>query len=263
MPRHASVGWRVSHIVFAVLLLTLACTGAAHANTFSAGQFVTNPQGAWSASPGAALLSADYDTVYAASLHVVTVGLPNSGFTMSFSAPGTILGYLPTAGTPGTLNMDVVDPSSTSAGFFGGDVLALQLNVDFNNAGFLHGTSAIPFGSLVLQNFSTLPAVNGLTVSQFLADANTCLGGGSCLYSVGTMDAITGDLNFSFSGGIPQAVSGPANGGFAFSAQTNLALPGSVTPTPEPSSVLLFGIGLLVLGIFQYKRRGGANSISV
>ena len=42
-------------------------------------------------------------------------------------------------------------PTSSPSGSFGGDVLVLRLNVDFSDAGFLHGTSKIPFGNLVLE----------------------------------------------------------------------------------------------------------------
>lgn len=129
--------------------------------------------------------------------------------------------YLPAGGPPAVLT----------------SVLALELNVDFNNAGFLNGTSSIPFENLALTNFSTLPNLNGLSVSQFLADANTCLGGGSCLFSFSTMDTIANDLNGAFDLGTPDSF-----------AQTNLALPGSVVPTPEPSSLLLVATGLLGLG---------------
>jgi hypothetical protein len=119
--------------------------------------------------------------------------------------PTAILIYLPAIGPLGVLTSNVLDPTVTSAGLFGGDVLALQLNVDFNNAGFLVGGSGIPFGDLVLQNFSTLPALNGLLVSQFLADANRCVGGGSCLYDVSTMDTVAEEINAAFDGGTPSS----------------------------------------------------------
>ena len=87
----------------------------------------------------------------------------------------------------------------------------------------------------VMVIFSGLFAAQQSSVSQFLAAANTCLGGGSCLYNVNIMDATAAVLNGAFNGGTPSTF-----------AQTNLALP--VTPVPEPASLLLIATGLLGLG---------------
>jgi hypothetical protein len=62
---------------------------------------------------------------------------------------------------------------------FGGNVLALQLDVDFSDAGVLGGTSGLAFGDLRMCNFTTLSALNGMTVRQYLALVNTLLGGGT------------------------------------------------------------------------------------
>jgi PEP-CTERM motif len=242
-----------SRTVLLVLALMLACAGAAKADGFTTGEFVSYDQSGW-ANTGSTLLVSDYASVYASNFGIATVGLPSSGFSMSFDASSKILSYIPSAGPPAVLNQNYADPTTTSSGTFGGDVLVLQLDVDFNNAGFLRGTSGVPFGNLVLQNFTTLSALNSLTVSEFLVDANTCLGGGSCIYSVATMDTITADLGAAFGGGGGLPAGTPS----AF-ADTNLALPTSAT-VPEPSSVLLLGVGMLGLGIFQYRRRGSTSS---
>ena len=96
----------------------------------------------------------------------------------------SVIDYLPAVGTAGPLNTNLLNPTSSSSGAFGGEVTALKLNIDFSDAGFLLGTKGIPFGDLILANFSTLPNLNGLTVRQFLGDANTALGGGSSIYSI-------------------------------------------------------------------------------
>jgi hypothetical protein len=228
---------RFSRTSLLALTLTLVCAGAAHANSFQIGEFVTFDESAWTnTSAGITLLSSDFTSVYPSS--VVTVGLPITGFTMRFDQPSPVLLYLPAIGSLGALTSNVLDPFTTPAGTFAGDVLALEFNVDFSNAGLLAHPAGTPFGNLTLQNFSSQPALNGLTVSQFLADANTCLGGGSCLYSYSIMDTIAADLNGSFDTGTTVSAL----------ADTNLALPNSVTPTPEPSSLLLVASGLAGLG---------------
>ena len=146
------------------------------------------------------MLLENFDTVYASTFGIVTGGL-GSGFTMSFTDAESVLAYLPAMGPPGPLNGNVLDPISTAAGAFGGDVLALHLNVDFSDAR-VEGTLAPPFGDLVLCNVGTLP-LNGTTVRQFLAIVDTLLGGGSSPFTIADLDPVTTQLNGSFDGGVP------------------------------------------------------------
>lgn len=113
---------------------------------------------------------------------------------------------MPAGGPVGPLTSDVVNPGSTSSGAFGGEVLALKINVDFSDAGVTLGTSGTSFGDLTLCNFTTLPLLNGLTVRQFLDVVNTLLGGGSSIYSIADLSPVTADLNHS-SGEEPLACS--------------------------------------------------------
>jgi len=128
----------------------------------------------------------------------VTIGLSSPGFSMSFSDATYVLAYLPALGAIGPLNTNLSNPTSSASGAFGGEVLALELNVDFSDAGFLLGTSHIPFGNLTLCNFSTLTALNGSTVRQFLATANTLLGGGTSTYGIADLAPVALSLNGSF-----------------------------------------------------------------
>jgi hypothetical protein len=150
----------------------------------------------------AATLSGNYDTVYAGG--ILEVGLAGSaGFSMRFTGPGAVISYLPATGTVGALTSDLVDPTSTSSGSLGGNVVALKLNVDFDDANILANASATPFGDLLICNLSALPLLQGLSVRAFLDILNTGLGGGSTVYSLGVLNNVATLVNGAFEGGTP------------------------------------------------------------
>ena len=123
-------------LLCAASILALTLAGAASATTWHDGDLVTYTQGDWGDIPNgtnvASLFETNYSTVYAPSFGVFQLGDP-AGFRMFFGSAATVLAYLPSSGPVGALNTDVTDPSSTSAGEFGGDVAAVKLNVDFSN----------------------------------------------------------------------------------------------------------------------------------
>jgi len=186
-----------------LLVFFLACADAAYADTWHIGDLTTYTQASWGGDPGidsgARLLDASFDTVYGATFGVT--GGSFSRFTMSFTDAGSVRAYMPSVGPFAPLNGTVLNPISTSSGAFGGNVLALQFNVDFSAAGPLLGSSKIPFGNLTLCKFtgSTLP-LNGLTVRQFLGTVNNALGGGSANLGVGIgdLDFVAASLNNTF-----------------------------------------------------------------
>ncbi len=199
-----------------LFVLLLAYAGAANADIWHSGDLTTYTQDNWGGNPsldaGAARLQASYDTLYAGTFGVVTVG-STSRFTMSFTDAASVLAYLPVIGAYAPLNGSVLNPITTASGGFGGEVLGLQLNVDFSDAGFLPGASGIRFGDLILENFSSHPAFNGLTVRQFRGDVNTLLGGGSTIFSIADLGPTVADLNASFSAGNPSVFAQDQPGG--------------------------------------------------
>jgi hypothetical protein len=83
---------------------------------------------------------------------VLEIGVPGaSGYSALFSSADAVVHYLPTTGMPAALDTDLNNPVTTSAGVFGGDDLALQLNIDFSDAGVLTGAANVPSGDLILQ----------------------------------------------------------------------------------------------------------------
>lgn len=230
-----------------VFALVLASTSAAHADIWNQGDLTTYTRDNWGGDPGvdggAALLVASYDTVYSSTFGIVTVGSA-SGFTMSFTDASSVLAYMPSVGPFAPLNGSSLNPILTSSGAFGSEVLGLEFNVDFSDAGLLPGSSGLRFGDLLLENFSAEPVFNGLTVRQFLGDVNTLLGGGSSAFTIPDLGTTVGDLNAAFSAGTPSAF-----------AQAHLVAAASVSTVPEPSSWVLMISGVLGLGWIRQRRR--------
>ena len=167
---------------------------------FYTGDYCSYSQGGWGApphgnNPGQILVS-NFPTVYPGG---VTVG---AGFSMTFSSASAVEAYLPATGTPGTLTGSLTNPTSTSAGVFGGQVLTLRLDVDFNNAGIIDGTK----GSIALLKLAgTGTSLDGQTVTQILAAAGTALGGGALPagYTLSSLETLVDLLNNAFDNCVP------------------------------------------------------------
>jgi hypothetical protein len=115
--------------------LLVAASGEATAAPFQVGEFVTYSQESWggdpNVDPAVQLLVNQFGSVYGGGIEV---GLPiNTGWSIIVTSALAVLNYLPSSGPPGPLTADLVDPTSTSSGLFGGSVLALQFNVDFSD----------------------------------------------------------------------------------------------------------------------------------
>jgi hypothetical protein len=150
------------------------------------------------------LLNDQYDFVYGWTGGLLEVGIHGTaGYSILFTSASAILAYLPGQGALGSLNADLVDPTSSASGAFGGEVTALQLNVDFTDAGFLLGASPVRFGDVTLCGFSTPAAANGMTVRSLLSVANVALGGGSTSLTITELFQIAKQLNASFEQGSP------------------------------------------------------------
>ncbi len=167
----------------------------------------------------------------------VEIGIPHTaGKSIVFTSAQSILAYQPSAGGASFLNNDLVDPTTSSSGVFGGYVLALQNDVDFADAGFLGGSAGVGFGDLVLHDLAApyRPSLNGLTVRQFLAEANFALGGSDLgRYTVDDLAVLTDEVSRAFEGGQPSQF-----------AQNHLRI------VPEPTAG-----ALALLGLFAARRR--------
>ena len=240
-----------------------------HASTFTNGEFVAFGQIDWGQTPAGdnagTLLENHYDSVFAPS-EQLEVGIPGpAGFSILFDNPDDVSAYLPAIGMSGPLTTDLLDPASSASGAFGGEVLALVVNVAFSDAGVLAHPSDVPFGDLVFQNLdpSTLASagrgsdfgpevaeLNGLTVRDLLSQANLLLGGAASPFDLDDIAALVSDVNMTFDSGIVSTF------------DEFLALPSSTTPAiPEPSTWAMLLIGLAGLGLAGWRASSSGKPV--
>ncbi|MEO8620457.1 MAG: SdrD B-like domain-containing protein [bacterium] len=158
------------------------------------GAFTTYTQGGWGSVPHggnpAQILASNWSAVYGSSSVII-----GGGKTSKFSSALAIQNFLPAGGTPGVLSGNVTNPLSTPAGVFAGQVLALQLSVDFSNKGI----TKAGLGGLHLNQGK----LAGATVSQVLALANSVLGGGALPsgLTLSELNTIVDNINNNYDGG--------------------------------------------------------------
>jgi hypothetical protein len=170
---------------------------------------------------------------------------------MIFSSYQIVRTYLPSSGSPGQLVADYGDPTTTSSGEFGGEVVALQLTVNFSDAGLLGEGLGVHFGDLYYVNsatdaaFASLPAVNNMKVRDILARAGLVLGAGpgASASEVEALDAGIDEILAAFRGGTPNQY-----------AQDHFSLTPTASSVPEPSTWGLTIAGLSGLGLVARRR---------
>jgi hypothetical protein len=133
------------------------------------GPYTTFTQGGWGAQPHGnnpgALLHANFLLVYPAG----SVSIGSGSKIITFNSAAAITAFLPAGGTPGTLSGSALNPTSTSAGVFAGQLLAATLSVNFSSAGI----TRVGLASLKVKS----GALAGYTVQQVLNLANQVIAG--------------------------------------------------------------------------------------
>jgi hypothetical protein len=153
----------------------------------------TYSQGGWgkddNGTPASILLAAHFSDVFPSGM---TLGGIN---TATFTSAAAIVNYLPSTKSAAPYAQNYINPTSTSAGVFGGQLAALYINVKFNNAGYLGTTSLL--GQLFIISGPCL----GLTVNQLIDYANVAIGGGSSPYSISDLNTAVSNVNLNFDNG--------------------------------------------------------------
>jgi hypothetical protein len=194
-------GWNDSSMNPVSLNLT-ACdtTNFGMVRSFFQGLFISYSANDWSLD-NYLLLQNNFTNVYASGF--VEVGIPGSqGYHFEFSNVTAMRAFLSNT-LPGSALTQTptpeLNPPGCPGGQFGADVLALQLNVDYSNAGI--GLSQ-GLSGLTLYNYTAGPSLNGMTITQILAVANQVLGGNSTAmpsgYTVSSLDTLVAQLNSAF-----------------------------------------------------------------
>ncbi|MBN8545883.1 MAG: choice-of-anchor A family protein [Ignavibacteria bacterium] len=177
-----------------VILFTFVSVGNLQAQgSCNLNGFMTYTQGGWgspsNSTPGG-IRDAYFNAVFPSG------AVMGGNFTASFTSASAVKDFLPQGGTSAAFNANYSNPTSTSAGVLGGQVMALLLNVKYDEAGYL-GTNPLKLKDLVI----TTGTFAGKTVSEFLAIANTKIGGGSSPYTFSQINDAATSINENFDNG--------------------------------------------------------------
>ena len=128
------------------------------------------------------------------------VGAPaGTNFNIALTSATGVEDYLPTGGPPGVLTGTAVNPAhgQNGEGVFGGDVVGLQLDIDFSDTGWLSGSTGLNFADLTVCNLTDLPGLDGQSVRQIAALASV-LGGTDTSYTPAQLDPLVSLLSVAF-----------------------------------------------------------------
>jgi len=167
------------------------------------GSYRTQTQGGWGSSPSGdnpgAFLAANFNQVFSAGYVQVGAGEceeddgeDECGYRLKFTSAAAVERFLPQGGKAGKLKSSGTNVTTSRAGVFAGQVLALQISVSFSDA----GVTRFGLGALTVQSGK----MAGKTVAEVLAVANSVLGGGSLPsgISISDLNAIVDKINNNF-----------------------------------------------------------------
>lgn len=202
-------------------------------NVISVGDFCTATQGCWGQNQNG-FCAGIRDTQFASllSAFATEMGLTNpagvrigdiagglngssNGFAAEWRTATAIKDYLPNGTPAGALTSDLLNPLNTASGVLGAQLLAAELNVARDDAGFFQKNRTEKLKTLVVQSCTGFPvtaSLQGLTVKQLICVANKAVSGNagctngnnpSCVIAVSPPDCM---LNASVQASLSELV---------------------------------------------------------
>jgi hypothetical protein len=168
------------------------------------GDFCSQTQGGWgtdncNGNNTACLLAMYFDAI--TPVGGLIVGDPDGpdadgSWSILLTDSAAVAAYLPAGGAPAALTADLTDPAVTASGVFGGQLVAATLNVLMDDNGFgkcsltMACTFPNPPGTLrtLIYGDCVVAGLQGLSVDQVLALANTAISGGGTPAGVSISD---------------------------------------------------------------------------
>lgn len=152
--------------------------------------YITFTQGGWGSSshstPGS-IRDQYFDDVFPSGLVV------GNGYTITLTSAYKVKLFLPQGSTPAALTQNYYNPGSSNISVFAGQVVALAMNVYFDQAGKI-GTNSTDLGNLVIES----GPFAGKSVFELLDIAETALGGGNTGYSISSINDAATAINENF-----------------------------------------------------------------
>ncbi|MCF8242719.1 MAG: choice-of-anchor A family protein [Melioribacteraceae bacterium] len=156
----------------------------------------TYTQGGWGSTPNGGnpgtIREDHWDDVFPDGMIISSV------YTLTFTSSDAIEDFLPSGGRPGAMDEDRTNPwkGKHVGGNFGGQVVALTLNVEYDAAGFI-GENDYALEDLIIVE----DPFEGMTVREFLTLAQNALTGTETEYEFSELNEMATELNENFDDG--------------------------------------------------------------
>ncbi len=163
------------------------------------GGFRTQTQGGWGANASGNNPGVYRDAKFSLAFPSGLVIGASGGKTLKLTTATKVNNFLPAGGTAGVLTSNQVDPTSSPAGVLAGQLVALTLNVGFDQYDPNFSSSPTLLKNQII-NISSSP-FNGMSVQQFLTIANNVVGGLSTAYTPSQVNTTASAINENYDNG--------------------------------------------------------------